>query len=71
MQSRIENTIREWKSRKFMLLNMWSWSLNQYCLFNAWFKTHSLDISVQDATKITSLVKRRIDNVVSIKLWKM
>ena len=57
MQSRIENTIRQWKSGKFMLLNMRGWSLNQYCLSKAWFKTHSVDIRVQDVTKITSLVK--------------
>ena len=40
-----------------MLLNMRGWSLNKYCLSKAWFKTHSVDIRVQDVTKITSLVK--------------
>ena len=57
MQSRIENTIRQWKSGKFMMLNMRGWSLNQYCLSKAWFKTHSVDIRVQDVNKITSQVK--------------
>ena len=40
-----------------MLMNMRSWSLNQYCLSKVWFRTHSVDIRVQDENKITSLVK--------------
>ena len=57
MQARVANTIRQWKSGKFMLMNMRSWSLNQYCLSKVWFRTHSVDIRVQDVNKITSLVK--------------
>ena len=57
VQSRVENTIRQWKSGKFMHLNMRSWSLNQYCTSKVWFKTHSVDLRVQDVTKITSLIK--------------
>ena len=57
MQSRIENTIRQWKSGKFILLNMRGWSINQYCLSKAWSNTQFVDIRVQDMTKIISLVK--------------
>jgi hypothetical protein len=56
-QTRVGNTIRQWKSGKFMHMNLRSWSINQYCLPKIWFKTHSVDLRVQDETKITSLVK--------------
>ena len=56
-QSRVENTIKQWKSGKFMELNMRSWSINQYCLSKAWFRSHSVDFRAQDSNKITSLVK--------------
>ena len=56
-QSRVESTIRQWKSGKFMHYNLRSWSINQYCLSKVWFKTHSVDLRVGDVTKITSLVK--------------
>ena len=52
LQSRIENTISQWKSGTFMLLNMRRWSLN-----STRFRTHSMDIRIQDVKKITSLVK--------------
>ena len=57
LQTRIVNTIRQWKTGKFMMLNMRGWSLNQYCLSKVWFRTHSIDIRVMDENKITSLVK--------------
>ena len=44
-------------SSKYMQLNMHGWSLNQYCLSKAWFRSHCVDFRVQDSTKITSLVK--------------
>ena len=56
-QARVGDTIRQWKSGKFMHMNMRSWSLNQYCLPKIWFRTHSVDLRVQDVTKITSLIK--------------
>ena len=56
-QSRIEDTIRQWKSGKFMHLNLRSWSINQYCLSKVWFRTHSVDLRLQDVNKVTSLVK--------------
>ena len=56
-QTRVKNTIRQWKSGKFMHLNLRSWSVNNYCLSKAWFRTHSVDLRVQDVEKITSLVK--------------
>ena len=57
LQSRAENTTRQWKSGKFMQLNMRGWSLNQYCLSKVWFRTHSVDLRVLDLTKITSHIK--------------
>ena len=56
-QGRIGNTIRQWKAGKFMHLSLRSWSINQYCLPKMWFRTHSVDLRVQDVTKITSLIK--------------
>ena len=35
--ARVEKTIRQWKAGKYMMLNMRSWSLNQYCLSKIWF----------------------------------
>ena len=40
-----------------MHMNLRSWSINQYCLPKMWFRTHSVDLRVQDVTKVTSLVK--------------
>ena len=56
-QERVEKTIRQWKSGKFMHFSLRSWSLNQYCLPKVWFKTHSIDLRVQDVSKISSHVK--------------
>ena len=56
-QTRVGNTIRQWKAGKFIHLNQRSWSLNQYCLPKMWFRTHSVDLRVQDVTKVTSSVK--------------
>ena len=57
LQSRVDNTIRMWKSGKFMNLTICNWSLNTYCLPKIWFRTHSVDLRVQDVTKITSRIK--------------
>ena len=56
-QTRVGNTIRQWKTGKFMHLSQRSWSLNQYCLPKMWFRTHSVDLRIQDVTKVTSAVK--------------
>ena len=56
-QTRVANTVKKWKTGKFMPITQRSWSLNQFCLPKVWFKTHSLDLRVLDVTKITSLVK--------------
>ena len=56
-QTRVENTIRQWKAGKFMMLSMRSWSLNQYCLSKIWFRTHSVDLRVLDCNRITSQIK--------------
>ena len=40
-----------------MNLTMRSRSLNTYCLSKAWFKTHCVDLRVQDVTKIMSSIK--------------
>ena len=57
IQERVSNTTKVWKSGKFMKLNQRSWSINQFCLSRGWFRTHSVDLRVQDLTKITSNVK--------------
>ena len=31
-QTRVGNTARQWKSGKFMQMNLRSWSINEYCL---------------------------------------
>ena len=54
LQSRVENTIRRWRSGKFMELNMRGWSINSYCLSKIWFRTKSVDLRVCDIKKITS-----------------
>ena len=56
-QFRVEKTIRQWKAGKYMMLNMRSWSLNQYCLSKIWFRAHSVDLRVLDSNRITSLIK--------------
>ena len=56
-QSRVEKTIRQWKAGKYMMLNMRSWSLNQYCLSKIWFRAHSVDLRALDSNRITSLIK--------------
>ena len=56
-QGRIGNTIKQWKAGKFMHLSLRSWSINQYCLPKMWFRTHSVDLRVQDVTKVTRLIK--------------
>ena len=56
-QTRVVNTTRQWKAGKFMHMTLRSWSLNQYCLPKIWFKSHCVDMRVQDVSKITSLVK--------------
>ena len=47
-QTRVGNTIKQWKAGKFMLLNQRSWSLNQYCLQKMRFRPHCVDLRVQD-----------------------
>ena len=57
VQSRVEGTIRPWKSGKFMPLNQRAWSVNQYCMSKVFFRTKSVDLRLMDITKITSQVK--------------
>ena len=38
-------------------MNLRSWSVNQYCLSKVWFRTQTVDLRVQDVTRITSNVK--------------
>ena len=38
LQQRIENTVRPWKSGKFMPVTERGWSLNSYALSKVWFK---------------------------------
>ena len=57
LQERVDNIIKLWRSGKFMNLTMRGWSLNTYCLPKVWFRTHSVDMRVQDISKITSRIK--------------
>ena len=57
IQAKVSNTVKQWKTGKFMPLSMRSWSMNQYCYSKVLFRTHSIDLRVADITKITSLAK--------------
>ena len=57
VQSRVEGTIRPWKSGKFMPLNQRAWSVKQNCMSKVFFRTKSVDLRLMDITKITSQVK--------------
>ena len=57
IQDRVEKTVRQWKSGKFMPLTMRGWSMNTYCLTKVWFRAHSVDLRLHDITKINSHVK--------------
>ena len=56
-QQRINDTVRRWKTGKFMELSLRSWSLNMYCFSKVWFRTHSVDLREMDVMKITSMAK--------------
>ena len=57
VQDRVEKTVRQWKSGKFMPLTMRGWSMNSYCLPKVWFRAHCVDLRQLDVTKINSNVK--------------
>ena len=55
--SRIKSTVGSWKSGKFMPLVCRPFSLNSYCLSKAWFRTHSVDLRVEDIASYSSACK--------------
>ena len=57
LQDKVDKTVRQWKSGKFMPLTMRPWSMNSYCLPKIWFKAHCVDLRQLDITKIHSNVK--------------
>ena len=57
VQKRVEDTVRQWRSGKFMEISMRGFSVNSYLLSKVWFRCHSVDLRVADIKKITSLVK--------------
>ena len=57
IQERVEKTVRQWKSGKFMHLSMRSWSMNSYCLPKVWFRAHCVDLRQLDIGKIHGCVK--------------
>ena len=57
MQDRVEKTVRQWRSGKFMHLSMRSWSMNSYCLPKVWFRAHCVDLRQLDISKIHGQVK--------------
>ena len=57
IQTRVSNTIRAWKSGKFMDLTSRPWSLNSYATSKVWFRCHTVDLRVMDISSVTSKVK--------------
>jgi hypothetical protein len=57
IQKRVSSKTNLWKGGKFMPLNMRCWSINTYCLSKVWFKSHSIDLRVQDITSINRAIK--------------
>ena len=57
VQQRVADTVKLWKTGKFMNLTLRSWSLNIYCFSKIFFRTHSVDLRELDYTKITSSAK--------------
>ena len=57
LQKRVTDTVRYWKSGKFMNLSLRALSMNIYCFSKIWFRTHSVDLRELDASKITSDAK--------------
>ena len=54
VQQRVADTVKLWKTGKFMHLSLRSWSLNIYCFSKIFFRTHSVDLRELDFSKITS-----------------
>ena len=57
VQQRVADTVKLWKTGKFMHLSLRSWSMNIYCFSKIWFRTHSVDLRETDVRKITSSAK--------------
>ena len=57
VQQRVADTVKVWKTGKFMHLTLRSWSMNIYCFSKIWFRTHSVDLREVDFNKITSSAK--------------
>ena len=57
VQKRVADTVKLWKTGKFMHLSLRSWSLNIYCFSKVFFRTHSVDLRELDYSKITSSAK--------------
>jgi hypothetical protein len=57
VQQRVADTVKLWKSGKFMHLSLRSFSMNIFCFSKIWFRTHSVDLREADYNKITSSAK--------------
>ena len=57
VQQRVADTVKLWKTGKFMHLSLRAWSLNIYCFSKIWFRSHSVDLREADFNKITSSAK--------------
>ena len=57
LQDKVDKTVRQWKSGKFMPLTMRAWSMNSYCLPKIWFRSYCVDLRQLDISKIHSHVK--------------
>ena len=57
IQKRVSDTIKSWKSGKFMSLILRPWSLNSYAMSKIWFRCGSVDLRVVDITALNSSIK--------------
>ena len=57
LQEKIKDTVRLWKSGKFMHLCLRAWSMNMYCFSKIWFRTHSIDLREMDFNSISTSAK--------------
>ena len=57
LQLKIQNTIRPWKSGKFLPITQRGWSLNCFALSKVWFRARCVDLRVGDIKAITSSCK--------------
>ena len=71
LQLRIQNTIRPWKSGKFLPISQRGWSVNCYAYSKVWFRSKCIDLRICDTNSITSLCKSWIYQDLLVKPEEM